>query len=485
MIQGAAALGGGVLCGARFGSALADTGSARTYRFPDKFLWGACTSGLQHEGSPLADGAGPSALYQWAHEAARKKKVSPPGWFTAPVDTFDVSADFYNRYASDIQLMREMNLRAYSFEVYWPRILPEGTGKVNARGLEFYDRLVDALLEAGIAPLCNLYVFDHPAALQDRGGWLNRDMAQWFADYAAILFEHLGDRVPYWTPICEIPIVTVYTSGAIGPAAGESGRLRATHHLLLGQGLAAQAFRASGAKGQIGNQHNLVLSRPASSKAVDVAAAARANAYSTLLYLDSQLRGEYPSELIEWCGPKWPADAIQEGDLAKISTPIDFFGLNYGTTELIEHDASEQGGLFKTRSVPPRTSSAYETTARDVRDSLLWIRERYGKIPIYILEAGEAVEDEVVDGKVDDLARVAYFREYLTGLHRAIEDGVDLRGCFVWSFLDGWEFGYGLTTRYGLVHVDFATQKRTIKASGRWYGDVVAANGFTSMASRK
>jgi beta-glucosidase len=452
--------------------------SGPKYRFPDNFLWGAGNSGLQHEGSPLADGAGPSAMYRWAHKGV-KQKVPKPSWSTPPIDTFDVTADCYRRYRSDIQLMRELNFRAFNFEVYWPRIQPEGTGKVNQAGLDFYDGLVDEFLKAGIVPLCNLYVFDHPAALHDRGGWFNRDMADWFADYASILFKQLGDRVPYWTTICELDIWQLLSG--VEPVPGKwwqqpSADIRATHHLLLGQGRAVQAFRASGAKGEIGNQHLTMPTKPASDSEADVSAAARADARTNGMLLDPQLRGEYPRILVDWFGAKWPDDAIKDGDLATISAPIDFFGMDYYGSQTIRHDPSKEGGALQT------ATAGGESNAEGIRDALVLVRERYGRIPIFLLEIGEAVEDKVEDGKIDDPGRSAYHHNLLTGAHRAISEGVDLRACFIWSMHDGWEFGWGLSRRYGLVRVDPQTQERTIKASGYWYRDLIAANGFDDLA---
>ena len=462
-------LGGGLLgCSRREPAAAAGIKPELAYRFPEKFIWGAGTSGLQHEGSPLADGAGESSMYRWAH--ATKVKTAKPDWFTPPNESFDVTSDFYKRFVSDIQLMRELNLRAYNFEVYWPRIFPQGTGRVNEAGLEFYDRLVDEFLKAGIVPLCNLYVFDHPAALQDRGGWLNRDMAQWFADYATVLYKRFGDRVEYWTTICELPLVDPYLSGVIVP--GKAGKEdegafpRALHHLLLGQGLAVQAFRASGAKGEIGNQPNWTHFKPASDKEEDVAATKLAHAQTNLLYLDPQLLGHYPREL-----EGWPTDAIKSGDLATISAPIDFFGVDYYNDQTVTHDASEKGGPLQFRTVE------HEGNAEGMRQSLLDIHERYKK-PIFILEIGHAVPDKVENGKVNDPARIAYLGDVISGMHKAMGEGVDVRACFIWSLFDGWEFGFGLSRLYGLVHVDPVTQERIVKASGYWYRDLIAANGY-------
>lgn len=474
LIQGTAALGGAALVGGGglFASACTrpdDAGHKSRYKFPKGFLWGAGTSALQHEGSPIADGAGPSAMYRWAHTPG---KVPTGG-------SLDVSADFYNRFQSDIRLMRSLGLQAYNFETGWSRVVPDGTGRINERGLDFYDRLVDELLKAQIVPLCNLFVFDHPQAAQDRGGWLNRDCASWFAEYAMAVFARLGDRVAYWTTICELQILNhnSYVAGQFPPEQRDlQSSLRANHHLLLGQGLAVQAFRASGAKGQIGNQHLVVPIRPGSNSETDTAASQRTNAYFNLLATDAQMRGAYPVDLVNWYGKKWPHDAILSDDLKTIATPIDFFGMDYYFDLTVRDDpaaipAVDSADLkAKVEFVMP--------TGQGLRDALVWVRDRYGKIPIYLLEIGIQIEDNVENGRVNDLARVRYFSDLLSGAHRAIGEGVDLRACFIWSFLDGWEFNNGLSYRYGLVYVDYETQERIIKASGHWYRDLIASNGF-------
>lgn len=452
------------------------------YYFPDNFLWGAGTSGLQHEGSPLADGAAPSMMYNWAHTHG---KVPAGG-------TFDVTADFYRRFESDIALMRRLGLQTLNLETGWCRVLPQGTGTVNRRGLDFYDRLVDQLVAANIVPLCNLYVFDHPQAVQDRGGWLNRDCASWFAEYAAILFDRLGDRVRYWTTICEIHILNhfSYLVGRFPPEKRDlTSSLRAMHHMLLGQGLAVQAFRASSATGEIGNQHSLIPVRAASASEPDAAAAARVNAYFNLLTLDSQFRGEYPHNLIEWYGRQWPQSTVAEGDMMTIAAPVDFFGVDYYFDMSVRDDPSNSPGTLQTGQFvfsPDAFSCAnlqagidlVSASAPGLYDALVWVRDRYQDIPVFLLEIGIHLDDTVDRGRVSDPRRIGYLRELLMGAHRAICGGVDLRACYVWSFLDGWEFNHGLSHRYGLVHVHELTQERTVKDSGYWYRDVIANNGF-------
>ncbi|GAB3209446.1 glycoside hydrolase family 1 protein [Marinactinospora thermotolerans] len=455
---------------------MAEAGPGRTAEpvrprrgFPEGYLWGAGTSALQHEGSPLADGAGQSIMYRWAHT---------PGRVPAGQD-FDVSADFYRRFRDDVRLMRQIGLRAYNFSTAWSRIVPDGRGRINPRGLDFYDALVDTLLEAEIAPLCNLYVFDHPAELEDRGGWLNRDMARWFSDYASVVYERLGDRVQYWTTMCE-PRFLSHVGHVVGSHPPEktdiTGGLRVLHHLLLGQGHAVQAFRAGGAKGRIGGQHLLIPVAAASDDERDIAAAERVDAYLNLSALDPQWRGAYPQVLIDWYGAAWPADGVGDHDLETIAAPVDFLGVDYYLSLTVRHSVSDPTGLFNAGL--QMAPVAGRTDADGLRTALNWARDHYRNPPILLLEVGQAGHDTVNGDEVDDVARQLHLHDMLAGTHQAIQDGVDVRGSFVWSLLDGWEFGKGLSERYGLVHVDYRTQRRTVKRSGRWYRRTIARNGW-------
>jgi len=408
-------------------------------------------------------------MYRWAHSPGRV----PDG------EDFDVSADFYHRFRDDIRLMRELGLRAYNFETAWSRVLPDGTGRVNRRGLDFYDALVDALLDAGIAPLCNLYVFDHPVELEDRGGWLNRDMATWFADYSAIVYERLGDRVRYWTTMCEPRFLSHvgYVVGTHPPEKSDiSAGIRALHHLLLGQGYAVEAFRASGAAGAIGGQHLVIPVTAASNDERDLAAAERTEAYLNLSALDPQWRGAYPQVLVDWYGTAWPADAVRDRDLRTIAAPVDFLGVDYYLRLTVKYDDSDPKGLFN--AALQATPAGGQTDGAGLRTALNWVRDRYQNPPVLLLEIGKATHDTITDGKVNDTARLLHLQDMLAGTHHAIQDGVDVRGSFIWSFLDGWEFDHGLSERYGLIHVDYETQHRTVKASGRWYTQTIARNGL-------
>ncbi|HYO13010.1 MAG TPA: GH1 family beta-glucosidase [Thermoanaerobaculia bacterium] len=442
-----------------------------TFRFPDAFLWGAATSAYQVEGSPLADGAGPSIWQRFVHS---------PG-LVQDGDTGDVACDHYRRYEDDIRLMRELGLNAYRFSVSWSRVLPQGRGTVNEKGLDFYRRLVDGLLANGIQPLATLYHWDLPAALDDRGGWLNPDIAGWFADYARVLFRALDDRVEMWATLNEPWVVTDggYLHGALAP--GHKNLFEApiaSHNLLLSHAAAVEAYRADG-RHRIGIVVNIEPKTPASDRPEDLAATGRADAYMNRQYLDPVFFGRYPEELREIFGEAWPE--FPEEDLARIRQPIDFVGINYYTRSVTKHDPSAlpvRAGREIQRH-HTYTETAWEVWPQGLTDTLVWVKARYGDIPLYVTENGAAFFDPPValDDPHPDPLRVAYLREHLQAAHRAIEQGVDLRGYCAWSLLDNFEWSLGYSKRFGIVHVDFATQKRTIKQSGRFYAEVIRTRG--------
>jgi beta-glucosidase len=439
--------------------------------FPDHFLWGCATSAYQIEGSPLADGAGPSIWQRFLHT---------PGLATAG-DTGDVACDHYRRYAEDVDLMARLGLQAYRFSIAWGRVLPAGRGAVNAAGLDFYDRLVDALLARGIAAMPTLFHWDLPAALDDRGGWLNPDIAGWFADYADVVFRRLDDRVPRWATLNEPWVVTDggYLNGALAP--GHRNLFEApiaSHNLMRAHGAAVQAYRAVG-RNAIGLVVNLEPQTPASSSTADVGAAARVDAYMNRQYLDAALLGRYPDELADVFGPAWPA--WTDADLALVRQPIDFIGVNYYTRR-VQRDAPESPPL-RALAVPQRgatyTETAWEVYPAALTELLVWVHERYGRPPIYITENGAAFYDPPVadGGRVRDPLRVAYLRAHLLAARAAIARGVDLRGYMAWSLLDNLEWSLGFSKRFGLIHVDFATQARTLKDSAHYYAQVIASRG--------
>lgn len=442
-------------------------------QFPSDFLWGSATSAYQIEGSPLADGAGPSIWQRFVHT---------PG-LVHDGDTGDVACDHYRRYASDVALMRELGMQAYRFSVAWSRILPHGKGTVNHAGLDFYDRLVDTLLEHGIEPLVTLYHWDLPAALDDLGGWLNPDIAKWFADYGAVMFRKLDGRVKKWVTLNEPWVVTDggYLHGALAP--GHRNRFEApiaSHHLMRSHGAAVQAYRAEG-KHEIGLVVNLEPKYPASGDAADQAATARADAYMNRQYLDPALLGRYPAEMAEIFGEAWPAAPAE--DMALIQQPIDFLGVNYYTRNVTRFD--ERAWPLRAAPVKQKqgtySETGWEVFPQGLTDTLVWVKERYGNVPIYITENGAAFFDPPVaeGGRVHDPLRVAYLRKHLVAVHAAMQQGVDVRGYMVWSLLDNFEWSLGYSKRFGIVHVDFETQQRTLKDSARFYSKVIASNGGT------
>jgi len=445
-----------------------------SFRFPEGFLWGAATSAYQIEGSPLADGAGASIWHRFSHT---------PG-LTLNGDTGDSACDHYRRYESDVALMAEIGLSSYRFSIAWGRVMPTGRGPANAKGIDFYSRLVDTLLAHGISPNVTLYHWDLPAALDDQGGWLNRDIAGWFADYATLMFNALGDRVPMWSTINEPWVVSDggYLYGVLAP--GHRNLFEApiaSHNLLRSHGAAVQAFRASNAatRSSIGIVVNLEPKYAASNSPEDLAATARADAYMNRQYLDPVFLGRYPEEMKEIFGeawPEWPQD-----DMTLIAQPIDFLGVNYYKRSISRHDPEtlpmRVSGVHQPDSV--HTDLQWEVYAPALTDVLLWIKARYGDLPLYVTENGAAFPDPPtsVEGQVKDPLRVEYLRAHLHAISDAMQQGVDLRGYFVWSLLDNFEWSHGFSPRFGIVHVDYETQDRTIKSSGRYYAEVARSNG--------
>ncbi len=443
--------------------------------FPDGFLWGAATAAHQIEGSPLADGAGPSIWTRFAHT---------PG-MTLNGDTGDIACDHYRRWKDDVKLMRELGLRAYRFSVSWSRILPEGTGRVNQAGIDFYSQLVDELLANDIEPLLTLYHWDMPAALDDRGGWLNRECADWFAEYGRVLYRALDGRVKKWVTLNEPWVVTDggYLHGALAP--GHRSKYEApiaTHNLMRAHGAAVQAYRAEG-KHEIGLVVNIEPKYAASESSADKAAVERAHAYMNGQYLDPALLGRYPDELKEIFGdawPEWPAE-----DYALIKQPLDFIGINYYTRSVTKANDSYplNAGAVK-QALGTYTETGWEVFPQGLTDLLLWAKERYGNLPTYITENGAAFFDPPVADtdssgarRIRDPLRMDYLRKHIGAIHDAIQAGCDIRGYMVWSLLDNLEWSLGYSKRFGIVHVNYDSQQRTPKDSARWYSRVIATHG--------
>ncbi|MEX0879518.1 MAG: GH1 family beta-glucosidase [Thermoanaerobaculia bacterium] len=440
-----------------------------TPAFPRGFLWGAATSAYQIEGSPLADGAGPSNWHRFCRT---------PG-FVKGGGTGDVACDHYRLWKEDIRWMRELGLTAYRFSVSWSRVLPEGTGRVNEKGLDFYKRLVDALGEGGIEPFATIFHWDLPAALEDRGGWQNREIADWFAEYAGVLFRALDGRVRMWTTLNEPWVVSDggYLHGVLAP--GHRSLFEpplVAHNLLRAHAAALAAYRAQG-RHRIGIVVNLEPKHPASDAEDDLSAARRADAYMNRQCLDPLFLGRYPEELREIFGEAWPE--FPAADFDAIRKPIDFLGINYYTRSVVRHEPKAWPvGAARVPQPGLHTEMNWEVYPDGLAEVLLWVRDRYGSTPLYVTENGAAFDDPTpLEGLVEDPLRVAYLRDHLRAARRAIEKRVDLRGYFAWSLLDNFEWSEGFSKRFGLIRVDYETQMRTAKASARFYSRVIASAG--------
>jgi len=443
-------------------------------RFPKEFLWGAATAAYQIEGAAAEDGKGPSIWDTYAHT---------PHHITGG-DTGDVACDHYHRCREDVLLMKELGLRAYRFSISWPRLIPKGKGRPNAKGLAFYDRLVDELLAAGIEPLCTLYHWDLPQALEDAGGWPARRTADCFADYAALAFKHYGDRVHTWLtlnePICSS--VLGYYSGIHAPGRKSlPDALSAAHTLLLAHGKAVGAFRASGARGRVGIVLNLGYSEPASESPEDIAAADRDDAFDNRWFLGPVFGKGYPQVLLDWYGGEMCK--VNDGDMKVISAPIDVFGLNYYTGTRVRHDAS--GGPLKCKGqqlLEPGcklTEMGWGVWPEGLYRLLVRVRKEYADIPVMVTENGMAAPDVPDEnGHIDDQARIDYLSRHFAAAARAMKDGVKLEGYTVWSLMDNFEWSFGFSKRFGLIYTEYRTQARIMKESAKWYARVIADGGF-------
>ncbi|MFI6320043.1 GH1 family beta-glucosidase [Nonomuraea sp. NPDC050556] len=451
-----------------------------TVVFPEGFVWGAATAAYQIEGAVREDGRGTSI---WDTFSATPGKV-------ANGDTGEIACDHYHRYRDDVALMRELGLRAYRFSVAWPRIQPDGSGPINPAGLSFYDKLVDELLNAEISPYVTLYHWDLPQALEDRGGWTDRDTAYRFADYARAVHDRLGDRVEHWTTLNEpwISAYLGYGNGVHAPGRKDPAEaVRAAHHLLLGHGLATRALREAGAQ-----EIMLVVSAApvltpaqvndpdAEISEADAEAVERVHALSNAHFLDPVLRGAYPSAVAL-------GDHVLDGDLEIISAPIDLVGINYYNPCVVEADADAPAdaawpgaaGIRFSPADAPTTAMGWPIVPSGLSRLLVRLSQDYPQVGLMVAENGAAFEDTVSeDGRVRDAERVAYLDAHLRAAHQALAEGADLRGYLVWSLLDNFEWAWGYRCRFGIVHVDFETQARTVKDSGRWYSDAISHNGF-------
>ena len=436
-----------------------------TVKFPVDFLWGAATAAYQIEGAWNEDGKGESIWDRFSHTPGKIRDG----------DTGDVACDHYHRYRDDIALMRQLGLKAYRFSISWPRVIPNGWGAVNPAGLDFYDRLVDELLAANIQPFVTLYHWDLPQALQDRGGWPRRDLCGWFADYAALMARHLGDRVTRWMTFNE-PWVSCFLGHQMGVHAPglQDPKLAAqsAHHHLVAHGLAMQAIRAIAPLAQVGIVLDAFPTETDTDVPKDQAIVAQSWDHSVGLFLDPLLRGHYPPQVAqehESLGVE-----IRPSDMALIAQRLDLLGINHYSRNLVQN-----GQQVKPVPGAEYTEMDWEICPPAFGRLLRRLKREYPLPPLYITENGAAFRDEVsADGQVHDLRRIAYLREYFTQARLAMDDGVDLHGYFVWSLLDNFEWSNGYSKRFGLIHVDYATQQRTLKDSAKWYAQVIARNGL-------
>jgi beta-glucosidase len=430
--------------------------------FPDTFRWGAATSAYQVEGATAEDGRGPSIWDTFSHLPGR----------TRGGDTGDVAADHYHRYADDVDLMKSLGLQSYRFSIAWPRVIPTGRGAVNPKGIDFYRRLVDALLAKGIAPMATLFHWDLPQPLQDKGGWENRDCAKWFADYATVVYRALGDVVPTFLTINEPKTIALYAYGDApihAPGVRGAGKSAVVaHHLLLAHGLGVQAYRANGARGRIGVALSLAPVYPADPAAES--AVAWQDGLENRLYLDPILRGRYPQDMLSWLPPG--REVVRADDLTVIGSPIDILAVQYYNAVYV----NASGGLVTKR--PTSVAPWQQIYPEGFYEILVRLKNEYAaSVPITITENGIPTRDVMgADGKVDDPQRITFLADHLHALQRAIENGVRVESYHVWSLLDNFEWAEGYTQRWGIVYIDYATKQRVPKASARWYRDVIMRN---------
>ncbi len=438
--------------------------------FPADFAWGSATASYQIEGAFNEDGKGESIWDRFTHTPGHILDGS----------TGDVACDHYHRWRDDLNLLAQLKHRAYRFSIAWPRVLPEGRGQVNLRGLDFYDRLVDGLLEREIVPFVTLYHWDLPQVLQDDGGWANRDTTNAFADYASVVARRLGDRVRHWITHNEPQVVTNdgYARGRKAPGVRDESLVApVSHHLLLSHGLATQALRAFGRPGmQVGITLNLAEVEPATDKAEDVEATTLLDGLRNRWYLDPLFRGGYPEDA--QAVQPIPAGLIQAGDMELIAAPLDFLGVNYYSHARAR--ASKSGGSMP-ETLPPQgtlTGAGWEVYPQGLTDILLRLHRDYQPRALYVTENGAAYDDVLTPGdEVHDRERANFLREHFLAAREALAQGVPLHGYFVWSLMDNFEWQDGYTRRFGLVYIDYPTQRRILKDSAYLFIETVANNG--------
>jgi len=438
--------------------------------FPEGFIWGVATAAYQIEGAWNEDGKGESIWDRFSHTPGK----------IAHGDTGDVACDHYHRWREDVALMKELGLHAYRFSISWPRLLPQGRGRVNDAGLDFYSRLVDALLEAAIEPFVTLYHWDLPQALQDRGGWPERATAEAFVEYADLVARKLGDRVKHWITLNEpfVSAIAGYLEGQHAPGHSDLDEaLAAAHHLLLAHGWAVPVILRNSPEVQVGITLNLSGQTPASPSAADRAAAWQRDGVINRWFLDPLSARGYPADIVQHYGH--PMDFVQAGDLEAIAVSLDFLGVNYYARGVVRSSVLTEAENVP-RTVfpnPERTEMGWEVYPEGLYEVLGRLHFDYRFPALYVTENGAAYPDQIgPDGQVDDPLRVAFLKGHLAAAARAIAAGVPLRGYFAWSLMDNFEWAHGYSKRFGLIYVDYPTQRRVLKTSAHWYRQVIAAN---------
>ncbi|MFE0700653.1 GH1 family beta-glucosidase [Streptomyces sp. NPDC058872] len=457
------------------------TDATAVHRFPQGFRWGTATAAYQIEGAAAEDGRTPSIWDTFSRTPGKVRNG----------DTGDIAADHYHRVDEDVALMQRLGVTDYRFSIAWPRVQPTGRGPAVRKGLDFYRRLTDTLLEAGIRPVATLYHWDLPQELEDAGGWPHRDTAHRFAEYADIMADALGDRVTTWTTLNEpwCAAFLGYGNGVHAPGrTSDLAALRAAHHLNLAHGLAARALRgALPGTAEVSLTLNLHVVRALSRAPEDLDAARRIDAVGNRIFLDPVFHGRLPEDLVRDTASVTDWSFVRDGDLETAAAPIDSLGINYYSPAVVTAGASESpspwaGAERHVRFEPvpgPRTAMDWPVDANGLYELLVRLRDELPDVPLVITENGAAYDDYAdPSGNVKDPERVDYLRAHLEAVHRALGAGVDVRGYFLWSLLDNFEWAYGYSKRFGIVHVDFATQRRTLKDSARWYADVIARGGL-------
>lgn len=441
-------------------------------QFSKDIKWGSATAAYQIEGAVHEGGRGPSIWDTFSRVPGN----------VVNGDNGDIACDSYHRYEEDIELLKDLGADVYRFSVAWPRIFPNGVGEVNQEGLDYYHRLVDALLEQGIEPMCTLYHWDLPQALQDNGGWANRETIDAFANYAETMFKEFDGKINYWITLNEpwcISFLSNYV-GAHAPGNQDLGlATQISHHLMIAHGKAVQSFRKLNVSGEIGYAPNTTWLEPYSNKQEDIDACRREVGWYVDWFMDPIFKGEYPQFMIDWFEKKGVSLDIQEGDLEIIQQPIDFLGINYYTGHVARYKENE--GLLDWELIEygyDRTDIGWPIYPDGLYKVLTTIKEQYGDIPIYITENGSCYNNEPEDGRVKDVGRINYLKQHLIALDRSIQSGVNIKGYLTWSLLDNYEWAEGYTMRFGIVHVDYRTLKRTKKDSYYWLKQTIENQWF-------